>query len=298
VDLRHLATFRAIVEAGSFARAAGRTGIGASTVTLHVHRLEHELGGPLFVRQGRRLTLTELGATLSRHADAIGRHLDILGQEASELAAAARGTIHLGAIEPAAHLDVAPLVARLARGRPGITLRLEVGGTGLLAAGVAAGRLPFAVCSAPPPALDLAFEPLFHEPIGLLVPAGDALSRRPGPVPASALATRAVLVGEQGCAYRNTAVAAFADAGIPLDVRGEIADTPALVAAVLAGASAALVPLAGLRPAPTGTATRRVDGLDLALTVGIVRPRAGEPHSALTSQVLAAIRDAAPRWRL
>src|SRR5918997_5571890 len=82
VDVRQLATFRTIVETGNFARAAGRLGIGASTVTLHIQQLEAELGGPLFVRQCRRLDLTELGSSLPRPADALAGHLDAIGEEA------------------------------------------------------------------------------------------------------------------------------------------------------------------------------------------------------------------------
>ncbi|HEX6421003.1 MAG TPA: LysR family transcriptional regulator [Acidimicrobiales bacterium] len=298
MDLRHVATFRAIVEAGSFARAAERLGIGPSTVTLHVQRLEAELGGPVFVRRGRRLDLTDLGAALRRHGDAVAGHLDALRQEAAELAGAVRGTLRVGAVEPAAHLDVAPLLAAVARGRDHVRIRLDVGGTGLLAAGVAAGRLAFALCSAPPAALDLTFEPLFHEPIGLLVPDGHEAAAREGAVAATSLAGWPLLVSEPGCAYRARALGGLRAAGVDLDVRGEIAGREATVAAVRAGLGVALVPLADLSPAaPAGTAVRRIDGVDLALAVGIVRPRAGEAASPLARRALDAIRASAPTWR-
>lgn len=299
MELRELATFRAIVDAGNFARAAARLGIGASTVTLHVQNLEAELGGPLFVRRGRRLDLTELGDSVRRHAEAIAGHLEAITGEAAELGTATRGTLRLGAVEPLAHLDLAPLLARLARGRPAIKLRLHVGGTALLSAGVAEGRLAFALASDPPPELELLFEPLLREPVGLLLPAGHALAHGAADqaVPARHLAGHPIVASERGCAYRAHILDAFARAGVDLDVRAEIASTPAVVAAVRAGLGVALVPLADLRPPPEGTTARPVDGVDLGLTVGLVRPRAGEAHSALASRVMAAIRAAAPTWR-
>jgi DNA-binding transcriptional LysR family regulator len=297
MDLRQLATFRAIIEAGNFARAADRLGIGASTVTLHVQHLEADLGGPLFVRRGRQLGLTELGASVRRHADAIALHLDAIGEEAAELAAATRGTLRLGAIEPLAHLDLAPLLAQMARGHPTITVRLDVGGTALVSSSVAEGRLAFAVCSIPPADLDLVFEPLLREPIGLLLPDGHELARIRDAVPAQRLEAQPIVVSEQGCAYRAHVLDAFRSVGVDLDVRAEIASTPAVVEAVRAGLGVALLPLAGLRPTPAGTTTRPVEGVDLGLDVGIVRPRVGEPHSALTSRLLAAIRRSAPGWR-
>jgi LysR family transcriptional regulator, regulator of the ytmI operon len=297
VNLRQLATFRAIVDAGNFSRAADRLGIGPSTVTLHVQQLEADLGGPLFVRQGRRLGLTELGSSVQRHADAIAVHLEAIGEEAAELTTAARGTVRIGAVEPVAHLDLAPLLARLARGRPAVRVRLDVGGTALVSAGVAEGHLAFAVCSAPAPELELVFEPLGCEPVGVLAPSGHDLARGDGPVRAERVAEHPVVLSEPGCAYRARVLEAFTGAGVGLDVQAEIGSMPAVVAAVRAGLGVALVPLAGLRPAPAGTMTRPVSGVHVGLEIGIVRPRAGEPYSPLTSRVLATIRSAAPTWR-
>lgn len=297
MDLRQLATFRAILEAGNFARAAERLGIGPSTVTLRIQALEADLGGALFVRHGRRLDLTELGASLRRHAEAIVRHLDAIGEEAAELASATRGTLRVGAIEPLAHLDLAPLLARMARGRPAVSVRLDVAGTALLSASVAEGRLVFAVCSTPPHELDLIFEPLLREPIGLLLPAGHDLTHHDHAVPAQHLAGQPLVVSEPGCAYRAQVLETFRAIGVDLDIRAEIASTPATIEAVRGGLGIALLPLAGLEAIPDGTATRYVDGIDLGLDVGIVRPRAGEPHSSLTSQLLTTIRSCAHRWR-
>jgi DNA-binding transcriptional LysR family regulator len=296
MDLRQLATFRAVVNTGNFARAADRLGIGASTVTLHMQQLETELGGPLFIRHGRRLALTELGASVHGHADAISAHVGAIGEEAAELAAAARGTVRIGGIEPLAHLDLVPLLARLGRERPHIRLRIDVGGTALLATSVADGHLAFAVCSAPPPELDLAFEPLFREPIGLLLPDGHALARHDGAIPVSRLAAQRIILGEPGCAYRAHVLDACGRCGVDLTVQAEIGSTPSTVEAVRAGLGIALVPLAGLASPPRGTTTRSVDGAALGLDVGIVRPRAGEAYSALTSQVLAMVRAEAPGW--
>jgi LysR family transcriptional regulator, regulator of the ytmI operon len=297
MDLRQLATFRAIIDSGNFARAADRLGIGASTVTLHVQQLEADLGGPLFVRHGRRLGLTELGASVRRHADAIALHLEAIGEEAAELAAATRGTLRLGAIEPLAHLDLTPLLVRMARGRPTITVRLDVGGTTLLSTSVAEGTLAFALCSVPPAELDLVFEPLLREPIGVLMTADHDLALSGCAVPADQLAGQPMIVSEPGCAYRAHVLGAFRGIGVDLDLRAEIGSTAAVVEAVQAGLGIALLPLAGLNPTPPGTTTRSVEGVDLDLDIGVVRPRAGEPHSALTSRVLAEIKRSAPHWR-
>jgi LysR family transcriptional regulator, regulator of the ytmI operon len=297
VNLRQLATFRAILDAGNFARAANRLAIGASTVTLHIQRLEASLGGPLFVRNGRRLILTELGESLRRHAYAIAGHVEAITADAADLGITVRGTLRLGAIEPLAHLDLIPLLADLLRHRPRVKLRLDIGGTALVSAGVAEGQLAFAVCSAPPDELDVVFEPQFREPIGLLVPSDHEVAAPSTAVPASALAGQPILLSEPGCAYRTHITETFARRGIELDIHAEIGSTRALIAAVRAGMGLALVPLAGLEPLPDGLTARSIDGVDPGLEIGIVRPRAGEPYSALASQVIASIRASAPAWR-
>jgi DNA-binding transcriptional LysR family regulator len=134
------------------------------------------------------------------------------------------------------------------------------------------------------------------------------------------VAAHPVIVSERGCAYRAHIEDRFAAAGLTLDLRGEVGGTAAAVAAVRAGLGVALLPAAGLTatapaappapaapaappapagssPPPEGTVLRAVADVDLALPLGLVRPRAGEPHSALTSEAIAAVRAAAPAWR-
>jgi DNA-binding transcriptional LysR family regulator len=301
VDLRLLTTFRAIVDTGAFGRAADHLGIGASTVTLHVQQLEGELGGPVFVRHGRRLVLSELGESVLRHADAIAGHIDALASEAAEVGGAGRGTLRCGAVAPTAHLDVAPLLATLVGDRPAVRVQLDVAGTEALAKAVANGHLPFAVCSAPPAGLGLRFEPLFREPIVAVMATSSRLGRAcascDGPVTGDDLDGEPVIVSEAGCAYRAHVEDAFIAAGLTLEARAEVGTTAAAVAAVSAGLGVALVPGAGLTALPAGTIARPVADPDLALPLGLVRPRTGEAHSRLTSEACAAIRSAAPRWR-
>ncbi|RFU41685.1 LysR family transcriptional regulator, partial [Actinomadura logoneensis] len=68
MELRHLASFLAVVEEGQFARAAARLFLSPPAVTAHVRRLERELGVPLLERSPLRLT--EAGERLVPHARA------------------------------------------------------------------------------------------------------------------------------------------------------------------------------------------------------------------------------------
>ncbi|MEV4254238.1 LysR substrate-binding domain-containing protein [Spirillospora sp. NPDC049652] len=68
MELRHLASFLAVVEEGQFARAAARLFLSPPAVTGHVRRLERELGVPLLERSPLRLT--KAGERLVPHARA------------------------------------------------------------------------------------------------------------------------------------------------------------------------------------------------------------------------------------
>lgn len=59
--LRTMQTFVKVVEAGSFAKAAGRLGMSAAMATKHLNHLETRLGARLLQRTTRQLSLTEAG---------------------------------------------------------------------------------------------------------------------------------------------------------------------------------------------------------------------------------------------
>ncbi|NRG47461.1 LysR family transcriptional regulator [Bacillus sp. CRN 9] len=61
MELRHLVTFKTIVEKSGFNKAAEYLGYSQSSITTHVKELEKELGWPLFDRLGKKVVLTHLG---------------------------------------------------------------------------------------------------------------------------------------------------------------------------------------------------------------------------------------------
>jgi DNA-binding transcriptional LysR family regulator len=64
MNLRQLECFVAVVDEGSFTRAARRIGITQPSLSQHIRALETELDGPLFNRLPRAVSLTPAGRTL------------------------------------------------------------------------------------------------------------------------------------------------------------------------------------------------------------------------------------------
>lgn len=69
MDLRQLECFLAVAQELHFGRAAERLGMSQSTVSEAIKALERTLGGPVFDRTSRRVSLTGLGESLRRGSE-------------------------------------------------------------------------------------------------------------------------------------------------------------------------------------------------------------------------------------
>jgi DNA-binding transcriptional LysR family regulator len=289
MHLRHLTTFQDIVKAGSFSRTARTRGCSQSTVTLHVQELEAELGVALFHRRGRHTALTDAGIALAARCGSVLDGLASLKRTLQELAAGHAGELRLASIEPQASLRLLPLLAGFCRGRPQLAVRLEIGGTDSVSRAVADGRVDFGLASLPAPELRLSFTPLLVERMVLLVPRRHRLARA-RQVRLRDLAGERLLLTDQGCAYRQATEAALQAAGTPVACTMEIGSMAALGRAVEAGLGVAIVPRAGVEPAPTGTLARDLTGADVGLRVGLVQRRDGSPPPPAAAALLELLR--------
>src|SRR5689334_5546652 len=76
MTLQQLRYFLAACQHGSFTAAADSLFIAQPSVAEQIRRLEQELGVRLFVRTGRKLTLTEAGSGLQAHAQRVMAAMD------------------------------------------------------------------------------------------------------------------------------------------------------------------------------------------------------------------------------
>jgi len=125
-QIRRLALFAVVCDAGGFAAAARTLGLTRSAVSRQVGVLEAELGARLLHRTTRRLAPTEAGRLLLPRCERLlAEARDGLAAVAA-LADAATGTLTLGAPMGLAESFVAPTLAAFARENPGLTVDLRV----------------------------------------------------------------------------------------------------------------------------------------------------------------------------
>ncbi|MES2184164.1 MAG: LysR family transcriptional regulator [Pseudomonadota bacterium] len=132
MNITSVRLFLEVVDAGSLSKVAARRQTVQSHISRQVTEFEAALGGPLFRRTGRGVTLTELGL---RSAPLLRRWLQDTEALAEELRAASgllTGEVRLGIIPSAAHPLMTRLFERIQREHPGIRLNItEAQGTEL-----------------------------------------------------------------------------------------------------------------------------------------------------------------------
>ncbi|MET3725693.1 LysR family transcriptional regulator [Sphingomonas trueperi] len=124
-----LRAFAAVAEQRSFSRAAEQLGVSSSALSQLIRGLEERLGIRLLHRTTRSVSLTEAGAALL--AD-VAPAIDSLAGALDQARSAARqptGTVRLHCFHAAADRFVVPILPKLARDFPDITLDLTIDDT-------------------------------------------------------------------------------------------------------------------------------------------------------------------------
>lgn len=123
VNFNRLVSFVAIVNAGSFTRAAQTLGITKAMVSADLKRLEAELGVSLVVRTTRRLALTEVGERFHRDCVRLIGEADLAVQQARAGQDALSGTLRVTSTAEYGLRYVVSAIAEFSRIHP--ALRIE-----------------------------------------------------------------------------------------------------------------------------------------------------------------------------
>jgi DNA-binding transcriptional LysR family regulator len=147
MDLRYLETFIAVVDHGTLAEAARRTGLTSAALSARIHALEAALGEPLLQRSGRTLQLTAAGLRIVGRARGMLRDLHDLQIEAA--GRALHGELRLGMF-PSATVGILPRVlAALYEELPDLRVFVHPEFSPALCQKVASGELDAAIVVEP-----------------------------------------------------------------------------------------------------------------------------------------------------
>lgn len=279
MDRLLLRYFLAVVDTGSFSRAADLTRVSQPTVSAGIARLERDLGAPLFVRSNRRVELTEAGARLVEPARRI--EAAFLEAQAALAETHAVTTIRLGLASTLAAGFVEAIVAAC-RALPGVRLELVERRAGELAALLDRGRVDLTLGPLGASEARRALA-LFEEPYLLALSETHPLAGEDA-ISADALVDEPMLV-RRSCEALPLVSQFFTARGVRPFMAARSMSEERVAGYVRAGLGLTVMPRSLGAP---GVALRPLAGFGLTRTVGLVL-EPGEHGRAARSGVVEAI---------
>jgi LysR family transcriptional regulator, transcription activator of glutamate synthase operon len=245
MDLRQLEYLIAVLDHGTFTRAAHRLHIAQSAVSHHIGALERELGIALLHRGRPSVTPTPAGELFAARARRILAEVTSARDEAISLRGHTVGQVAFGATIPAASLDVPGVLARFRSQYPGVRVHLREGTGHELVEMVRDDTIDLAIVSTE-------LENLPGSVAGVVVDRDDLrLAGPPGhpfeeyrSVPASKLDGVDLISFREGAGLRAAADRVLAEAGAIPNIVIESNEMPVLVGLVAHGLGLAILPVA------------------------------------------------------
>src|ERR1700739_571186 len=207
MELHQLRYFCAIVDTGSFSRAARLTHVSQPSLSQQIRKLEDELGARLFDRLGRTVRITELGQTFLPRARAVLRELEAARGDVDEQRDSVGGTITIGVIPTVAPYFLPRHLAAFSRDFPQTQLTVVEEITPVLLERLRAATIDLAILALPIRGHEVATFPILTEPLFAALPKNHRLSHLHA-ISLKELRSEPFLLLRDGHCFRETAIAA------------------------------------------------------------------------------------------
>ncbi|MGE3287167.1 MAG: LysR family transcriptional regulator [Pseudonocardia sp.] len=246
MTLQQLAYFVALVDVGSFTRAADTVGVAQPTLSRQLRVLEHELGARLVDRGARDgLHLTPAGQAVLPLARRILADMDSARTAVAELVGLRAGRVRVGATPSLCIGVLADVLRTFCSRHADIRVELVENGSQPLERALARGELDLALVIVPAAGLDpsLTVTPLLRERLSVASAArqaGRVVARRT--ITVTELARYPLVLPREGYDLREVTLRACAEADVSPRIAVEGGEMDAVLRLVEAGAGAAVVP--------------------------------------------------------
>jgi DNA-binding transcriptional LysR family regulator len=174
VELRHLIALEAVAREASFGRAATALGYTQSAISQQIATLERIVGEKLVERPGgpRKVSLTEAGELLLRHAEAIVSRLSAAQADMDALGAGEAGSLRVGVYQSVGEHILPELMRRFVEGWPLVEVTLEEAANDVdLLEHVERGELDLTFADLPLPEGPFEHVEVLRDPYVLVLPA-------------------------------------------------------------------------------------------------------------------------------
>jgi LysR family nitrogen assimilation transcriptional regulator len=171
MDLRQLRYFLAIVEEGSISNAAKRGNVAQPALSVHMRKLEAELGAQLLVRGPRGVTPTDAGDLLANRARTLLSDMERLKEEVRSLGQEPVGTVRLGLPGTISSILALPLIVQCRERYPRIKIIVAEAMSGFVREWLFESRIDIAVLYVDLKGTGVRSQALLDEELVLLMPA-------------------------------------------------------------------------------------------------------------------------------
>lgn len=127
MDLRQLEMFLAVMESGGYSRASRHLHVSHSAIHRQVRILEHEIGSPLLIRDGRHVEPTEAGNLITETAQRIRQEVLDAQRQINELNQLQHGHLTIGTGSSVLVFFLPSIIQQYQKQFPGVEIYLSTG---------------------------------------------------------------------------------------------------------------------------------------------------------------------------
>ena len=176
--LRSIRYVLTVAELKNFTRAAEVLHVSQPALSQQIRQLENELGGALFDRSGRAISLTEFGRVYIEHARQALMHLDAGKRALHEVHDLTRGLLRLAYTPTFAEYLIGPALRGFRAAHPAIALEVSERPLEDIESGLERDELDLGIGFTDVRSHEIEVRPLFAEQMALLVSTRHPLARR------------------------------------------------------------------------------------------------------------------------
>jgi LysR family transcriptional regulator for metE and metH len=177
LEVRHLKLLAAVAGEGSVTGAARHLHLTQSALSHQLRDAEQKLGARLFLRLGRRMTLTPAGEQMLASAQRVLSELESAEDRVRQQGQGTRGVLRISTECYTCYHWLPELLRTFRERRPGIDVQIDAAATHTPVDALLAGRLDVAITSSAPRDPRLRSRVLFEDDLLLVLPPGHRLAR-------------------------------------------------------------------------------------------------------------------------
>ncbi len=292
MDVHQLELFLAVMDSPSMTRAAEKIHLSPGAVSLQLHNLADELHTELFVRRGKRLIPTPAALRLAERAKEVVKLMGHIQQEFENDVTKDMRPFHFATGVTTLIYQLGRPLRQLRARFPQAEIRITVGVTEEMVAGLLDRRFDLALISLPVPEDNLQIIPLFDEELLIIRPSmKKTATSHIGSLRPAELENVPFLLYPKRSNVRRVIDGFFKEIGVQPKAQMEADDTEAIKRLVESGFGYSILPEHALRGRSHFFQKFRVEGRRLTRELALAMVRTDSPRK-LTESIANFLREA------